>query len=63
MAQWIFLIPVSLSIQSTECILAFQYDTKYFYKIGDGESAREFWFQTPPEIGPNAAYKFGIIGQ
>lgn len=39
-----------------------EYDTKYFYKIGDGESAREFWFQTPPEIGPNAAYKFGIIG-
>lgn len=40
-----------------------QYDTKYFYKIGSGESARKFWFQTPPKIGPDAPYKFGIIGE
>jgi len=39
-----------------------EYNTKYYYKIGSGDSAREFWFQTPPEIGPNASYKFGIIG-
>ncbi|XP_057509902.1 bifunctional purple acid phosphatase 26-like [Actinidia eriantha] len=39
-----------------------EYDTKYFYKIGDGDSAREFWFQTPPKIDPDAPYKFGIIG-
>ncbi|KAE8710393.1 Purple acid phosphatase [Hibiscus syriacus] len=36
--------------------------TKYYYKIGNGESAREFWFQTPPMIGPDVPYKFGIIG-
>ena len=26
-------------------------------------SAREFWFQTPPKIGPDAPYTFGIIGK
>jgi hypothetical protein len=40
----------------------FQYNKKYYYKIGNGSSAREFWFFTPPKIDPDAAYKFGIIG-
>ncbi|KAL0337502.1 UNVERIFIED_CONTAM: Bifunctional purple acid phosphatase 26 [Sesamum calycinum] len=39
-----------------------QYDTKYYYEIGDGDSSRKFWFKTPPEINPDASYKFGIIG-
>uniref|UniRef100_A0A2N9FV34 Purple acid phosphatase n=1 Tax=Fagus sylvatica TaxID=28930 RepID=A0A2N9FV34_FAGSY len=39
-----------------------QYDTKYYYKIGNDDSSREFWFQTPPKIHPDASYKFGIIG-
>ncbi|PON59496.1 Acid phosphatase [Trema orientale] len=39
-----------------------EYNTKYYYKIGSGDSAREFWFKTPPQIDPDAAYKFGIIG-
>ncbi|KAE8724811.1 Purple acid phosphatase 1 [Hibiscus syriacus] len=39
-----------------------KFDTKYYYKIGDGESAREFWFRTPPMIGPDVPYKFGVIG-
>ncbi|GJN38932.1 hypothetical protein PR202_gb28013 [Eleusine coracana subsp. coracana] len=39
-----------------------EYNTKYYYKIGSGESAREFWFQTPPAIDPDASYTFGIIG-
>ncbi|EPS64420.1 hypothetical protein M569_10360, partial [Genlisea aurea] len=39
-----------------------QYGSKYYYEIGDGESSRKFWFQTPPEIDPDATYKFGIIG-
>ncbi|KAI3894479.1 hypothetical protein MKX03_013810 [Papaver bracteatum] len=39
-----------------------EYDTKYYYKIGMGESARKFWFHTPPKIDPDAAYTFGIIG-
>ncbi|XP_037463837.1 phosphoenolpyruvate phosphatase-like [Triticum dicoccoides] len=39
-----------------------EYNTKYYYKIGTGDSAREFWFQTPPAIDTDASYTFGIIG-
>ncbi|KAJ4845053.1 Bifunctional purple acid phosphatase 26 [Turnera subulata] len=46
-----------------QCLIdGLQYDTKYYYKIGTGDSSREFWFQTPPAISPDAPYKFGIIG-
>ncbi|KAK9165398.1 hypothetical protein Scep_000589 [Stephania cephalantha] len=38
------------------------YDTKYIYEIGDGDTARRFSFTTPPPVGPDAAYTFGIIG-
>ncbi|KAF3789036.1 Bifunctional purple acid phosphatase 26 [Nymphaea thermarum] len=38
-----------------------EYDPKYYYKIGEDESAREFWFHTLPKIDPNASYIFGII--
>ncbi|KAI4380635.1 hypothetical protein MLD38_006803 [Melastoma candidum] len=45
------------------CLLeGLEHGTKYYYKIGNGESAREFWFTTPPRIDPDASYKFGIIG-
>lgn len=39
-----------------------EYDTKYFYKLGEDESAREFWFITPPAVGPDVPYTFGLIG-
>nr|XP_043624591.1 bifunctional purple acid phosphatase 26-like [Erigeron canadensis] len=39
-----------------------EYETKYYYEIGEGDTARSFWFQTPPKIGPNVPYKFAIIG-
>lgn len=39
-----------------------EYDTKYYYRIGNESSAREFSFSTPPEIAPDAPYTFGIIG-
>lgn len=39
-----------------------QYDTKYYYRIGNESSAREFSFSTPPKIAPDAPYTFGIIG-
>eukprot|EP00249_Psilotum_nudum_P017888 c26537_g1_i1 orf=229-1626(+) len=39
-----------------------EYDTKYYYKIVSASSAREFWFITPPEVGLDVAYTFGIIG-
>lgn len=45
------------------CLLdGLEYDTKYYYKVGTGDSARKFWFQTPPKIDPDAPYTFGIIG-
>ncbi|KAI4377165.1 hypothetical protein MLD38_014842 [Melastoma candidum] len=45
------------------CLLeGLEHGTKYYYKIGNGESAREFWFTSPPRIDPDASYKFGIIG-
>lgn len=43
-------------------VCTLQYNTKYYYKIGSGASAREFWFETPPAIDPDASYTFGIIG-
>ncbi|XP_024972364.1 purple acid phosphatase-like [Cynara cardunculus var. scolymus] len=39
-----------------------QYDTKYFYEIGVGNTTRQFWFTTPPEVGPDVPYTFGLIG-
>lgn len=39
-----------------------EHSTKYYYRIGSGDSSREFWFETPPKVGPDATYKFGIIG-
>lgn len=39
-----------------------KHDTRYYYKLGKGDSAREFWFLTPPEVGPDVSYTFGIIG-
>ncbi|KAK3039972.1 hypothetical protein RJ639_027162 [Escallonia herrerae] len=46
-----------------ECLVdGLEYDTKYYYEVGVGDSARAFSFQTPPKIHPDARYKFGIIG-
>ncbi|KAG9131081.1 hypothetical protein Leryth_006811 [Lithospermum erythrorhizon] len=39
-----------------------QYNTKYFYEIGINGTARRFNFITPPEVGPDVPYTFGIIG-
>ncbi|XP_061359311.1 purple acid phosphatase-like [Gastrolobium bilobum] len=38
------------------------YDTKYYYKVGIGHTERQFWFVTPPEVGPDVPYTFGLIG-
>jgi hypothetical protein len=40
-----------------------QYDTKYYYEVGLGNTTRQFWFTTPPEIGPDVPYTFGLIGK
>ncbi|KAK2379641.1 hypothetical protein P8452_36051 [Trifolium repens] len=39
-----------------------KYDTKYYYEVGLGNTTRQFWFTTPPEIGPDVPYTFGLIG-
>lgn len=39
-----------------------KYDTKYYYKVGVGNTVRQFWFRTPPEVGPDVPYTFGLIG-
>ncbi|ESR38829.1 hypothetical protein CICLE_v10027113mg [Citrus x clementina] len=39
-----------------------KYDTKYFYQLGSGNATRRFHFTTPPKVGPDVPYTFGIIG-
>nr|XP_016511050.1 PREDICTED: purple acid phosphatase 2-like [Nicotiana tabacum] len=39
-----------------------EFNTKYYYKIGVGHTARTFWFVTPPPVGPDVPYTFGLIG-
>ncbi|XP_074592310.1 purple acid phosphatase-like [Curcuma longa] len=39
-----------------------KYDTKYYYAVGVDHTARTFWFTTPPEVGPDVPYTFGLIG-
>ncbi|CAH1444816.1 unnamed protein product [Lactuca virosa] len=39
-----------------------RHDTKYFYSVGLDHTKRTFWFTTPPEVGPDVPYTFGLIG-
>ncbi|KAG6496908.1 purple acid phosphatase-like [Zingiber officinale] len=39
-----------------------KYDTKYYYAVGVDHTVRTFWFTTPPEVGPDVPYTFGLIG-
>ncbi|KAL1362568.1 hypothetical protein HN51_010815 [Arachis hypogaea] len=39
-----------------------EHNTKYYYEVGTGKSARQFWFMTPPEVGPDVPYTFGVMG-
>ncbi|XP_054791612.1 purple acid phosphatase 2-like isoform X1 [Prosopis cineraria] len=39
-----------------------EFDTKYFYEVGIGFTTRQFWFKTPPPVGPDVPYTFGLIG-
>ncbi|KAM7470811.1 hypothetical protein LguiA_008994 [Lonicera macranthoides] len=39
-----------------------EYNTKYYYELGIGHTTRTFWFKTPPEVGPDVPYVFGLIG-
>ncbi|KAG6774671.1 hypothetical protein POTOM_022033 [Populus tomentosa] len=39
-----------------------EFDTKYYYEVGIGNTTRQFWFITPPRPGPDVPYTFGLIG-
>ncbi|XP_008236959.1 PREDICTED: purple acid phosphatase-like [Prunus mume] len=39
-----------------------KFNTKYYYVVGIGHTERQFWFITPPEVGPDVPYTFGLIG-
>ncbi|XP_028767888.1 purple acid phosphatase-like [Neltuma alba] len=39
-----------------------EYSAKYYYEVGIGNTTRQFWFRTPPEVGPDVPYTFGLIG-
>ncbi|KAG2333322.1 hypothetical protein Bca52824_004502 [Brassica carinata] len=39
-----------------------EYDTKYYYMVGVGQTERKFWFLTPPKPGPDVPYTFGVNG-
>ncbi|KAL6846870.1 hypothetical protein ACP4OV_022723 [Aristida adscensionis] len=44
-------------------IAGLDYATKYHYAVGVGSAAvRTFSFKTPPKPGPDAPFKFGLIG-
>lgn len=43
-------------------VLLLQHDTKYYYAVGIGHTVRKFWFTTPPKVGPDVPYTFGLIG-
>lgn len=44
------------------CVNSWQFSTKYYYVVGIGHTERQFWFVTPPEVGPDVPYSFGLIG-
>ncbi|KAJ8555543.1 hypothetical protein K7X08_013039 [Anisodus acutangulus] len=39
-----------------------EFDAKYYYEVGIGNTTRQFWFVTPPKPGPDVPYTFGLIG-
>ncbi|KAJ8767115.1 hypothetical protein K2173_013512 [Erythroxylum novogranatense] len=39
-----------------------KFNTKYYYEVGTLHSKRQFWFKTPPAVGPDVPYTFGLIG-
>ncbi|KAL8242551.1 hypothetical protein R6Q59_012853 [Mikania micrantha] len=47
------------------CIIKnLKFNTKYHYEVGIemGHTTRRFWFMTPPAVGPDVPYTFGIMG-
>lgn len=63
----LILIVVMLFLVKVSFFLFFffwvQFNTKYYYVVGIGHTERKFWFTTPPEVGPDVPYTFGLIGK
>ncbi|GFY80325.1 purple acid phosphatase 25 [Actinidia rufa] len=38
-----------------------KYDTRYFYELGTHHVTRRFSFTTPPKVGPDVPYTFGVM--
>lgn len=51
--------PCSTSLTIGICV---QFNTKYYYEVGIGNTTRMLWFTTPPKSGPDVPYTFGLIG-
>ncbi|KAL2251016.1 UNVERIFIED_CONTAM: Purple acid phosphatase 2 [Sesamum indicum] len=39
-----------------------KHDTDYIYELGKDNETRRFSFTTPPKVGPDVPYTFGVIG-
>ncbi|CAN0910512.1 Purple acid phosphatase 2 [Linum grandiflorum] len=39
-----------------------EYDTNYYYEVGIGHTVRRFTFTTPPPVGLDVPYTFGMVG-
>ncbi|KAM2928074.1 hypothetical protein COP2_035356 [Malus domestica] len=39
-----------------------KFSTKYYYVVRIDHIERQFWFITPPEVGPDTSYTFRLIG-
>ncbi|KAL0308406.1 UNVERIFIED_CONTAM: Purple acid phosphatase 25 [Sesamum radiatum] len=39
-----------------------KHDTEYIYELGKHNETRRFSFTTPPKVGPDVPYTFGVIG-
>lgn len=40
-----------------------QFNKKYYYEVGIGNTTRQFWFITPPWVGPDLPYTYGVNGK
>ncbi|CAL8175923.1 unnamed protein product [Prunus armeniaca] len=43
-------------------IFQLKFNTTYYYVVGIGNTERQFWFTTPPEVGRDVPDTFGLIG-
>ncbi|XP_078149038.1 purple acid phosphatase 2-like isoform X1 [Carex rostrata] len=45
------------------CLLTnLEIDSTYYYAVGENCTVRQFSFKTPPALGPDVPYTFGLIG-